>query len=146
MISFRRGAPSDAPAVAELVAALLTELGGAPVDLEPVAKDVLARDDRVACFLAFDDDRAVGVILLSEGYAMFARGAFGQITELYVRPELRSAGIAARLLEQALSYGRGRGWRRIDVGAPTQPQWARTVAFYKANGFVDVGPRLKLVL
>ncbi|MFP3801667.1 GNAT family N-acetyltransferase [Paraburkholderia sp. SIMBA_027] len=111
-----------------------------------MAQDVLARDDHVACFLAFDDDRAVGVILLSEGYAMFARGAFGQITELYVRPELRSAGIAARLLEQALSYGRGRGWRRIDVGAPTQPQWARTVAFYKANGFVDVGPRLKLVL
>ncbi len=77
---------------------------------------------------------------------MFARGAFGQITELYVRPELRSAGIAARLLEQAVAHARDRGWHRIDVGAPRQPDWAQTVAFYKAHGFVEVGPRLKLAL
>ncbi|WP_321845891.1 GNAT family N-acetyltransferase [Paraburkholderia bannensis] len=146
MISVRPGIASDAAAVAELVAALLTELGGVPGDLKSVAEDVLTRGDRVACFLAFDDHMPVGVILLSEGYAMFARGAFGQITELYVRPELRSSGIAARLLEQAVKHGRERGWRRIDVGAPAQPQWSRTVAFYIANGFVDVGPRLKLAL
>ncbi|WP_408734214.1 GNAT family N-acetyltransferase [Paraburkholderia bannensis] len=74
--------------------------------------------------MALDVGRAVGVLLLSEGYAMFARGAFGQITELYVRPELRSASIAARLLEQAVAHARDRGWHRIDVGAPRQPDWA----------------------
>ncbi|WP_322092561.1 GNAT family N-acetyltransferase [Paraburkholderia bannensis] len=146
MILVRPATPDDAAAVAELVASLLTELGGAPGELDAVARDVLAKVDRTAGFLALDDGRAVGVIMLSEGYAMFARGAFGQITELYVRPELRSAGIAARLLELAVAHGQERGWRRIDVGAPREPDWARTVAFYKSNGFVEVGPRLKLAL
>ncbi|WP_322054489.1 GNAT family N-acetyltransferase [Paraburkholderia bannensis] len=145
-MDIRAANTDDAPVVAELVAALLGELDGSPGDLEAVARDVLMQEERVAGFLAFEGGRAVGVILLSEGYAMFARGAFGQITELYVRPELRSAGIAARLLAAAIEHGRVRGWRRIDVGAPPQPQWERTVSFYKSNGFVDVGPRLKLVL
>ncbi|WP_322050590.1 GNAT family N-acetyltransferase [Paraburkholderia bannensis] len=132
--------------MAELVTLLLTELGGAPAELEAVAQDVLAKEDRTAGFLALDEGRAVGVIMLSEGCAIFARGVFGQITELYVRPDLRSAGIAGRLLAQAVAYGRERGWRRIDVGAPRQPDWARTVSFYKSNGFIEVGPRLKLTL
>lgn len=146
MISIRPVTPDDAPAVAEMVAALLTELGGAPGDLVSTAHDVLARDDRVVGFLAVDDGCPVGVIMLSEGCAIFARGAFGQITELYVRPVLRSHGVAKQLLEHAIAVGRARGWRRIDVGAPAMPKWARTVAFYLANGFAEVGPRLKLVL
>lgn len=146
MILLRRATPDDAPVVAELVTLLLTELGGAPAELEAVAQDVLAKEDRTAGFLALDEGRAVGVIMLSEGCAIFARGVFGQITELYVRPDLRSAGIAGRLLAQAVAYGRERGWRRIDVGAPRQPDWARTVSFYKSNGFIEVGPRLKLTL
>jgi hypothetical protein len=67
LISVRTATPADAPTVAELVKALLTELGGIPIDLEVVARDVLARQDRVIGFLAFDDARAVGVILLNEG-------------------------------------------------------------------------------
>jgi GNAT superfamily N-acetyltransferase len=128
LITLRVATSDDALVVTELVAALLTELGGALGDVADVARDVLAREDRAAGFLAFEDRRVVGVILLSEGYAMFARGAFGQITELYVRPDLRSAGIAGRLLDTAVAHGRERGWRRIDVGAPQQPQWERTVA------------------
>lgn len=145
-MTIRPATVDDAPTVAELVRALLTELGGMSADLETVARDVLAREDRVVGFLALEDGQAVGVILLSEGYAMFALGAFGQITELYVRPEQRSTGVAKRLLAQAVAHGRERGWRRIDVGAPPQPQWVRTVAFYKSNGFTEVGPRLKIVL
>ncbi|WP_321927595.1 GNAT family N-acetyltransferase [Paraburkholderia guartelaensis] len=122
-MTIRAATVDDAPAVAELVRALLTELGGTSADLETVSKDVLAREDRAAGFLAFEGGRAVGIILLSEGYAMFARVAFGQITELYMRPEQRFAGIAKRLLAQAVAHGREHGWRRIDVGAPPQPQW-----------------------
>lgn len=146
LISVRTAITADAATVGELVTALLTELGGAPNDLEIVARDVLARQERVTCFLAFEDERAAGVILLNEGYAMFSRGPFGQITELYVRSEFRSSGIAGCLLARAVAHGRERGWRRIDVGAPPQPEWSRTVAFYKAHGLTEVGPRLKLML
>lgn len=79
----------------------MTELGGAPGDL--------VRDDRVGGFLAVDDGCPVGVIMLSEGYAMFERRPFGQITELYVCPEQRSHGVAKQLLEHAIAVGRERG-------------------------------------
>jgi GNAT superfamily N-acetyltransferase len=156
MIDIRRVEPDDAIEVAALVSLLFNELDPRPgdplnnasstVDLTKVAQDVLSRQDRVSGYLAVAQGQAVGVLLLHEGYAMFAKGVFGQITELYVRPEYRSSGVAARLVEAATEFGKGRGWRRIDVGAPDQPRWHRTLNFYKTHGFVEVGPRLRLDL
>jgi hypothetical protein len=38
------------------------------------------------------------------------------------------------------------GWGRLEVGAPDVPKWKGTLAFYRRNGFDEVGPRLKILL
>ncbi|SPA40224.1 Acetyltransferase (fragment) [Cupriavidus taiwanensis] len=65
---------------------------------------------------------------------------FGLITALYLRPDMRSRGIAPRLIGVALQEGRERGWKRLEVGAPAQPRRKRRLAFYRDNGFEEVGP------
>jgi GNAT superfamily N-acetyltransferase len=151
-ITIRRASVDDAETVAALVHRLLTELDyGNPIPAQDVyaktCRRLLAGSDAFAAFLAFDgDERPVGIVNLSECAAVYALGRFGEISELYVAPEQRSAGLGRRLLEQAATYGRSRGWTRLEVGAPDLRRWARTMAFYEAYGFTEVGPRLKLSL
>jgi len=143
----------DITVVSELVHSLLTEL--APNDIEPPALDrvragaakVLTLETGVWILLAIDpSNTAIGVLTLNEGSAIYASGQYGTINELYVRPEFRSNGAGPQLLAEAVRIGRAQGWDRMEVGAPSVPRWARTVAFYKDNGFVEIGPRLKLSL
>lgn len=142
-------APADARSVAHLVDELLVELHHGelePADRVSIAETVLAQTSRSFGYLALEGDSPVGVLLMTEAMAIYAGGAFGQITELYVRPECRSGGLAAALVREAARFGKERGWKRLDVGAPVQPRWARTLAFYLSAGFVEVGPRLRLDL
>ncbi|MBM7487905.1 GNAT superfamily N-acetyltransferase [Bradyrhizobium sp. USDA 3686] len=104
--------------------------------------------ERVYGFLAFTEARPVGLIMLSESAALFADGAYGIITELYVVPDQRSSGVAMRLIEAAVGLGTLKGWGQLEVGAPRQAIWSRTPnsALYLKAGFAEIGPRLKLPL
>lgn len=92
----------DAETVTGMVSALLAELGAghveAGVDTQLVA-ELLAMKERIAGFLAFAEERPVGLIMLSESAALFARGTYGIITELYVVPDQRSSGVAMALID-----------------------------------------------
>lgn len=135
--------------MARLVDALLAELGSTPSRLaerSEIALRLLAMEDRVFGFLAFDDSEPVGVMLISENLSIYAGGAFGVITELYTASTHRSSGIAPQLIDAGIVLGGERGWRRLEVGVPHQPTWARSLQFYLGQGFTEVGPRLRLVL
>ena len=77
---------------------------------------------------------------------MYASGAFGQVTEFYVKPKHRSVGIAARLIQEVAAMGRTQRQHRIDVGGSHQPEWSRSLHFDLSLGFVEVGPRLRMDL
>lgn len=145
-ISIRRAEASDVSTVSRFVHALLDELsGGKAPAIESVtqsAKTVLA-DKGVVAVLACANEDPVGVMVLNECTAIYAGGKFGEISELYVHPDMRSQGVASHLLEAALAEARLRGWRRLEVGAPGQPAWKRTLDFYLRNGFDEIGPRLR---
>lgn len=147
--SIRVATPADAEIVALYVHSLLDELSdGKPPAIDQVLRhtcDVLA-SDRVIALLASDDGAPAGVMTLNECMAIYAGGRFGEISELYIEPEKRSRGIAPHLLSFAQEEGRARGWKRIEVGAPSQPRWDRTLGFYLANGFEEVGPRLRILI
>lgn len=53
------------------------------------------------------------------------------------------AGVGRRLIEAVKAYGSTRGWLRLDVTAPPEPEWQRTVRFYEEQGFVFTGPKLR---
>ncbi|MFV0473910.1 MAG: GNAT family N-acetyltransferase [Pikeienuella sp.] len=145
-IEVERAGAAETAAIAELVHALLDELSGgkaaAPETMARTAETVLA-DARIVAFLARAGGAPVGALMLNEAAAIYAGGRFGVITELYVKPAFRSAGVAALLVEAAMAEARSRGWGRVEVGAPAQPQWARTLRFYLRNGFAEIGPRLR---
>lgn len=149
MIELRPVTTSDVGPVTDLVGRLFLELSnGQSVSKERTSAvaQVLAHADRCFGFLALSNGQAVGIVMATEGIAIFAGGAYGQITELYVAPEFRSRGVASQLVQRIVALGRARAWSRIDVGAPPQPEWHRSVQFYLREGFVEVGPRLKRVL
>ena len=132
-----------------MVAALLLELSGGvwrggATDLLPIANQRLEDRSGFVAYVAFDsEDQAVGVITVSAVGAIYAAGVVGTIQELYVVPAWRSAGVGRELLARVVDLGRRSGWSRIEVGAPANEQWARTINFYKASGFTEIGPRLQ---
>lgn len=148
-IQFRPATSADANAVASMVAALLGELvPGYEPDvnaLTGVTQELLAMPT-VNGVLAFEGGTPVGLVMLNDCAAIYCGGRFGEITELYVDPVRRSKGIAAGLLAKAVAFGQNRGWQRIEVGAPGQPEWARTLQFYLREGFSETGPRLRRLL
>jgi len=147
----RRADLRDASLVARLVDALLIELSGSSSRTRyeerlAIAERLLVGGDRIIGFLVVEEEHPLGVIMISESASIYAGGAFGVITELYVIPEKRSAGVAKLLIDATTALGRERSWSRMEVGAPHQPAWERSLKFYLRNGFVEVGPRLQLLL
>lgn len=137
--------------VLEFVKKLLLELAVRPEgktlgDTDKIISDWRQAGDRFTAFAAYDGDTVIGVITLVENFAIYAGGWYGIINELYIEPDNRSKGIGKELLETVKDYGRNRGWKRIDVTAPPGDTWERTVNFYKREGFVFAGPKLKIKL
>jgi GNAT superfamily N-acetyltransferase len=148
MVLIRRAAVEDALQVARFVDALLMELSGAASKFEArlaTAKHLLTLQDRIFGFLALQQ-QPIGVMMMSESASIYAGGMFGVITELYVASEQRSTGVARMLINAGAALGRQRRWSRMEVGAPHQPAWQRSLKFYLRSGFVEVGPRLQLML
>jgi GNAT superfamily N-acetyltransferase len=97
----------------------------------------------VWAILAKKGDTPVGAIVLNECAAIYAGGAFGEISELYVLPQFRSMRVGEFLLAAADKFAVTKGWPFLEVGTPGLPRWQRTVDFYLENGFSEIGPRLE---
>lgn len=134
---------------AQMVGALIAELApGYDPDLGAMTQMAagLLRQGRILGLVAWEGDQPVGLLMLNECAAIYAGGLFGEITELYVIPRMRSLGLAAQMVARARDMGNARGWTRLEVGAPEQPVWERTKVFYERQGFTEVGPRLKCAI
>ena len=148
----REASAQDAPAVAAAVAELLIELSGkgpAAAELEEATRE-LARDRGVGALLVAeaggeDGGAIVGVLAASWQHAIHVPGRYGTIQDLWVHPEWRSRAIGADLIESFCELARREGAKRLEVGLPRE-SFARigaTEAFYRANGFEHLGPRMR---
>jgi GNAT superfamily N-acetyltransferase len=151
VIEIRRAGPQDRQTVLELVERLLTELEELPkefagLDRDRTLFDLANAGDTFIAFLARISGEPIGVLTVTETFAIYAGGRYGVIDEMYVVPEHRSSGVGRVLLEAAKELGMVRGWRRIDVTAPRGPAGERTVRFYERQGFVFTGPKLRCAL
>jgi len=138
--------------VFDLVGRLLRELGeegdeAGALDTARLAATWRANPEgHLAFVVSAEDESPVGVLTVTETFAVYANGNYGVINEMYVAPGFRSRGVGALLLQAAEEIGRTRGWRRIDVTAPESPRWKRAKEFYEKQGFVFTGPKLKRLL
>ncbi len=152
MLTISQATPAELGTVLALVGRLLEELSDDPaefagLDLAAALPAMRSAGVRFTAFLATTDaGEPVGVATLTEAVAIYAGGAYGIISELYVVPAHRGTGVGVRLLEAVKAHGRALGWRRVDVTAPPEPRWRPTVSFYERNGFVFTGPKLRCPL
>lgn len=108
----------DAPVVFDWVMKLLAELGEEGDELgslntEKVLQDWKKSADRFQALIAKNDTgEIVGILTLTEAFAIYANGNYGIINEMYVHPNSRSAGVGAKLVDVIKQYGRKRGWVR----------------------------------
>ena len=145
--------PDDYETVGALVNKLLIELFPDEEEFRQPskhissAKTLLERGSNVWALVAKEESgEIVGVLTLNECTAIYAGGNFGEISELYVDNSRRSSGVGAMLIDAAKQFGTSKGWPEIEVGAPPQPEWKRTVEFYLSQNFKYSGPRLYLTL
>ncbi|HET7573824.1 MAG TPA: GNAT family N-acetyltransferase [Solirubrobacterales bacterium] len=146
----REATDADAPAVAAAVAELLVELSGKgppAAELEEATKE-LARDRSKGALLlaeAGGEGGIVGVLAASWQHAIHVPGRYGTIQDLWVHREWRSRAIGADLVSAFCELAREAGAQRIEVGLPRESfeRIAATEAFYKANGFEHLGPRMR---
>jgi GNAT superfamily N-acetyltransferase len=97
--------------------------------------------------LARDDDgEAVGVLTLSETFAIYAGGHYGVVEEMYVRPSFRGKGVGRALLEEAVTVAADRGWPRLEVTAPEDDADGGAARFYEQGGFRFSGNKLRRLL
>lgn len=148
-VRIERLTTADASIVFDWVVRLLRELGEEERELGELAHARVLetwsrRADEFYVLAAKDDGgQILGVLTLSVAFAIYANGEYGVIDEMYVDPRFRSAGIGARLVEEAVDIGRGLGWTRIDVTAPESERWSRSRRFYESIGFKFTGPKLR---
>lgn len=136
--------------VFKMVDKLLHELGendgnpGATCKNRRVMEDWKANPGRFSAFAAFAEyNEPVGLITLVECFAVYAGGNYGIINELYVSPPYRSKGVGKQLLDKVKETAKQKNWPRIEVVAPLEPKWGRTVRFYEREQFTHAGPKLK---
>lgn len=157
MIQFSPAKLADIPIVTQLVEALLREI------MEKIGEEAFQLDTTYAmtclktalstqksrAWLAYHAEKQeyVGVVLMSESFAVYAGGTFGTITELYVHPHYRNQGIGTGLITIAQRFGKQQGWKRLEVTSPPLPAFASTLEFYQREGFsITGGRKLKILL
>jgi putative acetyltransferase len=74
-----------------------------------------------------------GAILGTCGVFPVGVDAF-ELRKMYLAPAARGVGLGRRLLDEAITFARERGARKLALD--TTEQMARAIRFYEANGFV----------
>ncbi len=148
--TIRTATPADYDAVGALTWDLLYELSPewtaehSKESFVETSNSLLSEGNNFWALVAESNDEIIATLNINQCAAIYAGGVFGEITELYIKPEFRSQGIGVRLIESAKEFSSDKGWSILEVGAPSPEEWQRTIDFYIKNGFSMIGPRLEI--
>lgn len=148
-LTIDRVGPADAPVVAALVMALTDEIcarsGAEPFPVDTVATTSLCQQliekGHYTVLLGRYGRMPVAVATIAETHALYAGGVIGVVQEFFVRPEVRSTGVGAAMIEAVGRLGTERGWACIELCTPPLPVFEGALRFYERNGFKAVGGR-----
>ena len=141
----------DAAAVATALERLLLELGGKQPprpEVEAEARAAVEEPNVGPLLLAEAEGEIVGMLSASWQRALHVPGRYATIQDLWVLPAWRSRAIGHDLIEALCELAREHGVDRIEVGLPKESfeRVGATEAFYRANGFSHLGPRMRRLL
>ncbi|HEY2334468.1 MAG TPA: GNAT family N-acetyltransferase [Solirubrobacterales bacterium] len=149
-LHIREASSGDVAPIAAAVSELLVELSGGgppPAELEDATRELAGNREAGALLVAEagGEDGIVGVLAASWQHAIHVPGRYGTIQDLWVRPDWRSRAVGRKLLAAFFELAREEGARRVEVGLPRESfeKIAATEAFYLANGFKQLGPRMR---
>src|ERR1700688_4661549 len=101
--------------------------------IETLLRALLAEPQRGACWVADADGRLCGYLLTVFMFSLEHGGLMAEIDDLFVSPEMRSAGVGALMLATAESDLAGRGLVRLQLQLGVDNERARL--FYERHGF-----------
>ncbi len=149
-ITIEKIKPDERDLAVQLLQELYLELGEEEESIEFVNPDFIARiisSGKTQIYLAkIYSQQVAGIMTLTECQSIYAGGEYGLLDEMYVTPEFRSKNIGAELIVKIKQIAKERKWKRVDVTAPTEKRWQRTIDFYEKSGFVFTGPKFKFKL
>jgi N-acetylglutamate synthase-like GNAT family acetyltransferase len=118
---------------AQAIAVLVAQLGYEATSAQCAARlDDAARDPSRCVLVVEHDARVVAWMELGE-VASLESGRWAEIRGLVVDEAMRSTGIGARLVDEAITWARARGMPTLRVR--TNELRLRTHAFYERRGF-----------
>lgn len=147
----RTAMPADIDAVVTAIGDLLVELGGTPpatAAMRNAALALLENHEAGTILVADASGPLVGVLAVSWQTAIHVPGRYALIQDLWVQPSWRSRAIGSGLLAALIALAHEQGMGCIEVGLPRErfaglPQ---TEAFYRDNGFTQLGVRMRRAL
>jgi GNAT superfamily N-acetyltransferase len=150
-LKVREATGADVAAAAAAIGQLLEELGGEgpPLsELEAATRELIDDPKAGALLVAEAGGEILGVLAASWQHAVHVPGRYGVVQDLWVSPEWRSKAIGRELLEALAALAREQGIARLEVGLPQDSFTAieATRAFYIANDFAPLGPRMRRLL
>lgn len=141
---------NQATSIIELLRELYLELGEEEESIQflnPKFIEEILNSNLTDIYLVYNHNQeAIGIITLTQAQSIYAGGKYGLLDEMYVKPGYRSKNIGSQIIQNIKEIALAKQWKRIDVTAPTEERWKRTVEFYEKNGFVFTGPKLKFKL
>jgi putative acetyltransferase len=132
-MKIRPATNADAPAVRDLIFAVLDEYGlqpdpsGTDSDLEDIEGQYIARG---GMFEVVEDEQ--GRIVGSVGLYPELDNVV-ELRKMYLHPDTRGRGLGKQLLERALAAARAKGFRRVEL--ETAAVLASAIALYERYGF-----------
>jgi GNAT superfamily N-acetyltransferase len=133
--SIRPAIPADLDVVSDLLEAQLREhdIPIARADLEFAVDGVLRVPDRGFILCAEHDGSVVGVSSVSFTWKVERGGAVAWLDDLYVRPELRNAGVGRALLAATIDQAREGGCVALELEVESSHTDAERL--YQRHGF-----------
>jgi GNAT superfamily N-acetyltransferase len=101
--------------------------------VETLLDDLLAAPERGACWVAEADGRLCGYLLAVFMFSLEHGGLMAEIDEIFVSPDMRSAGVGALMVARAERDLAGRGLMRLQLQLGIDNHRARR--FYERHGF-----------
>ncbi|MFL0797671.1 MAG: GNAT family N-acetyltransferase [Cellvibrionaceae bacterium] len=147
MIKIKQAHASDASTISSLTKSLLIEIEPnhtrkiESTNYEAVVTSLL-EDKVIHIFLAYMNATPAGFITINQCASLYAEGYFGEISELYIKPEWRNMKFGRQLVARAKSLAVEKNWKSLEVGTPPDENSEAARRFYTQNGFSYMGSRM----